>query len=69
MEVLMQPYLFWAIVLGVCFIALALIVIPSDAGVFKDREGDLAAHHLRYRPVPIRQGQPGPVTPPDGPLR
>jgi hypothetical protein len=33
----MQPDLFWAIIFVGCLIALALIVIPNDAGVPKDR--------------------------------
>jgi hypothetical protein len=33
----MQPELFWAIILGGCLIALALIAIPNDVGVPKDR--------------------------------
>jgi hypothetical protein len=33
----MQPDLFWAIILGGCLIALALIAIPDNAGVLKDR--------------------------------
>jgi hypothetical protein len=52
-EILMQPDLFWAIVSGGCFIALALIVIPKDAGVLKDREiiRLLSAHALAIHKI------------------
>jgi hypothetical protein len=33
----MQPDLFWAVILVGCLIALAVIAIPSDVGVSKDR--------------------------------
>jgi hypothetical protein len=36
----MQPDMFWSIILGVCFIALALIALPNDAGVLKDHDDD-----------------------------
>ena len=41
-EVLMQPDLFWAIILGGCLIALAFIAIPNNFGVLKDRDDDSA---------------------------
>jgi hypothetical protein len=51
----MQPDLFWAIVLGGCFIALAFIAIPHDAGVLKDRDNDPAPRHMRSRrPYPYK---------------
>jgi hypothetical protein len=60
----MQPDLFWAVILGGCFIALALIVVPNDAGVLKDREDDLAVRRLRPRFAQNRHGHPRPMTPP-----
>jgi hypothetical protein len=52
-KVLIQPDLFWAIILGGCFTALALIAIPKDAGVLKDRDDARGAH--RPAPHPIRE--------------
>jgi hypothetical protein len=45
----MQSEVFWAIVLGGCFIALAFIAISNDAGVLKDRDNDPAPRHMRSR--------------------
>jgi hypothetical protein len=39
-EVLMQPDLFWSIILGVCLIALAFIAIPNNFGVLEDHDDD-----------------------------
>jgi hypothetical protein len=36
----MQPDLFWAIILGVCLIALAFIAIPNNFGVLEDHDDD-----------------------------
>jgi hypothetical protein len=45
----MQLDMLWAIVVGGCFIALALIAIPHDAGMSKDHDDDRAPHNLRTR--------------------
>jgi hypothetical protein len=53
----MQPDLFWAIISGGCFMALALITIPNDAGVLKDDGDDPAAGLSRARPARTRQSR------------
>jgi hypothetical protein len=57
MGVPMQPDLFWAIISGGCFMALALITIPNDAGVLKDDGDDPAAGLSRARPARTRQSR------------
>jgi hypothetical protein len=59
-EVLMQHDVFWAVVLGWCLIALALIVIPNDAGVLKDRKGNPAAQRSRTSPTQAGWTSPRP---------
>jgi hypothetical protein len=53
----MQPDLFWAVVLGGCFIALALIAIPNNPGMSNDHGDDRTPHNLRNRLERTRREQ------------